>query len=69
MTGESTRKDRTATLPAHRAFVVHFVSTRRRRRRFAGRVEHLVSGTSMHFASLRTLLAFFARLLDAPRES
>jgi hypothetical protein len=31
-------------------------------------VEHLVSGTSTDFASLRGLLAFFAAFLDAPRD-
>ncbi len=41
--------------------------TGRARRRFAGRVEHLVSGTSAQFASLRALLAFFTRLLEARR--
>ena len=56
------------TLPAHRAFVVHFRWTEGRRRRFTGRVEHLASGRSGQFASLRALLAFFAELLDPPRE-
>jgi len=56
------------TLPAHRAFVVHFGGAGRRRRRFAGRVEHLASGRSAHFASLRALLAFFTELLDPSGE-
>ena len=34
------------------------------RRRFSGRVEHLSSGESMHFSSLKGLLAFFAAALD-----
>jgi hypothetical protein len=55
-------------LPADRAFVVHFDVTRNGRARFAGRVEHLASGTFVHFASLRALLSFVARLLDAPEE-
>jgi len=55
-----------STLSAHRAFVVHF-GTRGEpgRRRFSGRVEHLSSGESMHFSSLKGLLAFFAAALDA----
>jgi len=56
------------TLPPERAFVVHFSATGSRGRRFAGRVEHLASGTSIFFASLRALLAFFAKLLAAPKE-
>lgn len=55
------------SLPAHRAFVVHFGAAGRRRR-FSGRVEHLASGRSAHFTSLRALLAFMGQLLDAPRE-
>ena len=54
-----------STLSAHRAFVVHF-GTRGGpgRRRFSGRVEHLSSGESMRFSSLKGLLAFFASVLD-----
>ena len=52
------------TLPADRAFVVHFVG-RGRPGGFAGRAEHLVSGTATQFRSLRALLAFFARVLAA----
>jgi hypothetical protein len=54
-----------ATLPADRAFVVHFRTTAQWRRRFAGRAEHLSSGTFVDFGSLRELLRFFARFLDA----
>jgi hypothetical protein len=68
MAGETPRYDPSAMLPAHRAFVVHFGTTSRRRSRFTGRVEHLASGTSTRFASLRALVAFFARLLDGPRD-
>src|SRR5262249_51158980 len=32
----------------------------------SGRVEHLSSGRTAHFASLGDLLAFFAAILDAP---
>ena len=51
------------TLPAHRAFVVHF-RTLAGGRRFAGRVEHLSSGTCLDFESLRALLRFFVRFHD-----
>src|SRR5436190_24314975 len=55
-----------STLSAHRAFVVHFgASGGPGRRRFSGRVEHLSSGESMRFTSLKGLLAFFASALDA----
>jgi hypothetical protein len=40
----------------------------RRRRRFAGRVEHLISGRFTQFRSLRGLLAFVAEFLDAARD-
>jgi len=59
------RDEHGSTLSAQRAFVVHF-GTRGRpgRRRFSGRVEHLSSGESMRFTSLKGLLAFFATALD-----
>jgi hypothetical protein len=63
---ESPRDRPAATLPAERAFVVHFTAADRPGRRFKGRVEHLTSGASTHFASLRSLLAFFDERLDAP---
>jgi hypothetical protein len=54
------------TLSVQRAFVVHFgAGGGPGRRRFSGRVEHLSSGESMHFSSLKGLLAFFAASLDA----
>jgi len=57
--------DQGSTLSAHRAFVVHFGTTGGPgRRRFSGRVEHLSSGESIHFSSLRALLAFFAAALE-----
>ena len=47
------------------AFVVHFSTDRRPgRRRFRGRVEHLSSGKSARFSSLKELLAFLAAVLD-----
>ena len=62
----ASRDEHGSTLSAQRAFVVHF-GTRggTGRRRFSGRVEHLSSGESMHFSSLKGLLAFFAAALDA----
>lgn len=55
-----------STLSVHRAFVVHLSAEGGpRRTRFAGRVEHLSSGRSALFSSLRGLLAFFATFLDA----
>jgi len=66
MTNDRARYDSPGTLPAHRAFVVHFTATPGRR--LTGRVEHLASGTFTLFASLRGLLAFFAERLEAPDE-
>ena len=65
---ESPRDQPAATLPVERAFVVHFKTADRPGRRFNGRVEHLASGAFTHFVSLRSLLAFFAERLDAPRD-
>jgi hypothetical protein len=62
------RCDPPVTLPPDHAFVVHFSATGGRGRRFAGRVEHLASGTPIFFASLGALLAFFAQLLEAPKD-
>jgi len=60
------RDQRGSTLSVHRAFVVHFGARGGPgRRRFSGRVEHLSSGESMRFTSLKGLLAFFASALDA----
>ena len=66
MANETTSYEARGALPAHRAFVVHFRRAEGRRRRFNGRVEHLTSGRSVQFASLRALLAFFAELLAPP---
>lgn len=53
-------------LSVHHAFVVHLrAAGGPRRARFAGRVEHLSSGRSALFSSLRGLLAFFGPVLDA----
>jgi hypothetical protein len=59
------RREDGSTLSVHRAFVVHLrADGGPRRARFAGRVEHLSSGRSVLFSSLRELLAFFAPVLD-----
>ena len=55
-----------STLSAHRAFVVHLGAGGPGRRRASGRVEHLTSGRTTHFASFKELRAFFAAILDAP---
>jgi hypothetical protein len=60
------RDEQGSTLSAHRAFVVHLgTGGAPGRRRFNGRVEHLSSGESTHFSSLKGLLAFFASAVDA----
>jgi hypothetical protein len=59
------RDEQGSTLSAQRAFVVHLArGSGPVRRRFSGRVEHLASGQSTHFSSLKGLLAFFAAVLD-----
>ena len=51
-------------LSPHRAFVVQFqAETKVARGRYAGRVEHVVSGQATHFASLEELLAFIGQVL------
>jgi len=66
MADDRTRNDASRTLPPERAFVVHFETTVRRRPRFVGRVEHLISGRSAQFSSRAALWAFIADLLAAP---
>jgi hypothetical protein len=57
-----------APLSVHWAFVVHFrLSTNITQGRIEGRVEHVVSGQSIHFDSLEELLAFMARVLASVR--
>jgi hypothetical protein len=51
-------------LSVERAFVVHLGTAGGGRRRFTGRVEHLSSGRSVRFSSLKGLLAFFSAALD-----
>jgi hypothetical protein len=51
-------------LSRHRAFVIQFrAETDVTAGRFAGRVEHVVSGQATHFSSLEELLGFIARVL------
>jgi hypothetical protein len=55
-------------LSPHRAFVVQFrAETKVARGRYAGRVEHVISGQATHFASLEELLAFVGRVLATVR--
>jgi len=57
-----------APLSVHHAFVVQFrVDTEVAHGRVAGRVEHVASGQSTHFASLEELLAFMERVLATVR--
>jgi len=62
------RDQQGSALSVHRAFVVHFALNEGRKRRFAGRAEHLSSGDSSHFSSLKELLAFIDSRLDAGRD-
>jgi hypothetical protein len=56
------------TLPSDQAFVVQFgPQIPGQPVRYAGRVEHLVSGQGRHFHSLADLCAFIARVLTAVR--
>lgn len=55
-------------LSPHRAFVVQFqAETKVACRRYAGRVEHVVSGQATHFTSLEELLAFIGQVLATVR--
>ena len=55
-------------LSPYRAFVVQFrAETNVARGRYAGRVEHVISGQATHFASLEELLAFIGRVLVTVR--
>jgi len=54
------------SLPANRAFVVQFhADAQPEQGQFRGRVEHLVSYQSAHFASVEELTAFMVRVLTA----
>jgi len=55
-------------LSPHRAFVVQFrAETAVEQGRFAGRVEHVVSGQAAQFQSLAELVAFMGRVLATVR--
>jgi hypothetical protein len=52
------------SLPANRAFVVQLhADAQPEKGQFSGRVEHLVSYQSAHFASVAELTAFMVRVL------
>ena len=56
------------TLSPHRAFVVQFrAETEVEQGRFAGRVEHVVSGQTTQFQSLEELVVFMGRVLTQVR--
>jgi len=52
------------SLPANRAFVVQLhAEAQVEHGEFQGRVEHIVSGQSAHFSSMKALKAFMQRVL------
>ena len=52
------------SLPTQRAFVVQLHSESKLvKSQFKGRVEHIVSGQSAHFSSMKALKAFMQRVL------
>jgi len=52
------------SLPARRAFVVQFrAEVELEHDSFTGRVEHVLSGQALKFASLEELVAFFVHVL------
>jgi hypothetical protein len=52
------------SLPTQRAFVVQLhAESKIEKGRFKGRVEHIVSGRSAHFSSMKALKAFMQRVL------
>ena len=52
------------SLPTQRAFVVQLHSeSKLAKGQFKGRVEHIVSGQSAHFSSMKALKAFMERVL------
>lgn len=60
----------TTPLSIHRAFVVHFrTDADVVQGQIAGRVEHVLSGQSTHFASLEGLLAFVAQMVSSTRNA
>ena len=60
--------ERLAPLSVQHAFVVHFrMNSQVAQGRVSGRVEHVASSQSTHFASLEELLAFIERVLVTVR--
>jgi hypothetical protein len=60
--------ERLAPLSVQHAFVVHFrVNSEVAQGRITSRVEHVASGQSTHFVSLKELLAFMGRVLATVR--
>jgi hypothetical protein len=56
-------------LPANRAFVVQLhADAQLEKGQFRGRVEHIVSYQSAHFASVEDLTAFMVRVLTADNQ-
>ena len=56
------------SLPTHRAFVVQLhAESRIEKGQFKGRVEHIVSGQSTHFSSMKALKAFMHHVLTEGR--
>ena len=52
------------SLPTQRAFVVQLHSeSKLAKGQFKGRVEHIVSGQSAHFSTMKALKAFMQRVL------
>ena len=55
-------------LPTHRAFVVQlYAQSKIEKGQFKGRVEHIVSGRSTHFSSMKALKAFMHHVLTERR--
>jgi hypothetical protein len=55
-------------LPTQRAFVVQLhAESKIAKGQFKGRVEHIVSGRSTHFSSMKALKAFMHRVLTEER--
>ena len=56
------------SLPTQRAFVVQLhAESKIAKGQFKGRVEHMVSGQSTHFSSMKALKAFMHRVLTEER--
>jgi hypothetical protein len=56
------------SLPTQRAFVVQLhAESKIEKGLFKGRVEHIVSGQSAHFSSMKALKAFMHRMLTEGR--